>query len=53
MNVLNKDKRYSKYEYSSEAKFEADIVDSTKSFFGKNTIYINAKKNFSNSLGFL
>ena len=44
MNVFRNNKRYSKFRYSNEAEFEADIVENSTIFFGDKTIYIDAKK---------
>lgn len=52
MNVFSIGKKYSEYIYSSEDEFEKDIVTFHKLFFGKKTIYIDAKKKIeSKSLG--
>ncbi len=52
MNVFSIGKKFSEYIYSSEDEFEQDIVTFHKLFFGKKTIYIDAKKKIkSKSLG--
>ncbi len=45
-------KRYIECKYTAEKDFEDEIINSYKTLFGKNTIYINAKKKIeSKSLG--
>ncbi len=52
MTIIGNGKRYSQLEFTAEKDFEEDIVASSKMLFGKNTIYINAKKKVdSKSLG--
>ena len=52
MTIIGNGKRYSQLEFTAEKDFEEDIVASSKILFGKNTIYINAKKKVdSKSLG--
>ena len=52
MTIIGNGKRYSQLEFATEKDFEEDIVASSKILFGKNTIYINAKKKVdSKSLG--
>jgi hypothetical protein len=52
MAVIYNGKRYSLHKYATEKEFEEEIVLSSKLLFGKNTIYINAKKKIeSKSLG--
>ena len=44
MAIIGNGKRYAEHKYSLEKDFEDDVVNSSKTLFGKNTIYINAKK---------
>jgi predicted transport protein len=52
MTIIGNGRRYTQFEYATERDFEEEIVASSKMLFGKNTIYINAKKKVdSKSLG--
>jgi hypothetical protein len=52
MTIIGNCKRYTQFEYATEKDFEEEIVASSRVLFGKNTIYINAKKKVdSKSLG--
>jgi len=52
MTIIGNGKRYTQTKYSSEKDFEEDVVLSSKMLFGRDTIYINAKKKIdSKSLG--
>jgi len=52
MTIICNGKRYTQTKYATEKDFEEDVVVSSKMLFGKNTIYINAKKKIdSKSLG--
>ena len=52
MTIIGNGKRYNQVRYSIEKDFEEDVVASSKMLFGKNTVYINAKKKIdSKSLG--
>ena len=52
MTIIGNGKRYNENKFGVEKDFEDDIVASSKTLFGKNTIYINAKKKIdSKSLG--
>lgn len=52
MAVICNGKRYSLYKFATEKEFEEEIILSSKLLFGKNTVYINAKKKIeSKSLG--
>ncbi len=44
MTIIGNGKRYSEYKFTSEKEFEDDVVNSSKILFGKDTIFINAKK---------
>lgn len=52
MAIYGNNKRYTEYHFKIEKDFEDDVFNSAKTLFGKNTIYINAKKKIeSKSLG--
>jgi hypothetical protein len=52
MTIIGNGRRYTQFRYSNEKDFEEEVVGSSKMLFGKNTIYINAKKRIdSKSLG--
>ena len=52
MIIVSDGRRYAEVKYSSEKDFEDDVVASSRMLFGKDTIYINAKKKIdSKSLG--
>lgn len=52
MAIIGNGKRYADFRYTTEKDFEDDVVGASKVLFGKNTIYINAKKKIeSKSLG--
>ena len=52
MSIVSNGKRFSENKYRSEKEFEDEVVASSKPFFGKSTIFINAKKKIeSKSLG--
>lgn len=52
MIIFKDNKYYTKYFYKTEEEFESDIVKNASIFFGKQTIYIDAKQKIkSNSLG--
>jgi hypothetical protein len=52
MAIIGKGKKYNEARYGNEKEFEEDIVASSKTFFGNNTVFINAKKKVdSKSLG--
>ncbi|MGA7195439.1 MAG: hypothetical protein WBW94_17615 [Anaerolineales bacterium] len=44
MTIIGNGKRYSEVIHASEKEFEDDIVASSRILFGRDTIYINAKK---------
>ena len=44
MTIISNGKKLLEKQFSSEKEFEDDMVSSSKILFGKNTIYINAKK---------
>jgi len=44
MILFKNNLKYSQFSYSSEDDFEKDVLTNTKFFFGKRTIYIEAKK---------
>jgi hypothetical protein len=37
-------KKFTEHKYATEEDFERDVVLSSKEFFGKETVYIDAKK---------
>lgn len=52
MALIGNGKRYTQHKYLLEKDFEDEVVAASKALFGKNTIYINAKKKIeSKSLG--
>jgi len=52
MAVIYNGKRYLLHKFATEKEFEEEIIQSSKLLFGKNTVYINAKKKIeSKSLG--
>ena len=44
MIILQDGQRYTEFKYQLEADFEKEIADSQKAIFGKDTIYIDAKR---------
>jgi predicted transport protein len=52
LDIILDGAKLSQYKYNSEEEFETDIVVSSKSLFGKKTVYIDYKKKISgNALG--
>src|SRR3990172_5786085 len=52
MTIIGNGKRYIEHKFSSEKEFEDEVVEVSNILFGKDTIYINAKKKIeSKSLG--
>lgn len=52
MTIIADGKKYTETRYSNEKEFEEDVIASSKVFFGKGTIFVNAKKKIdSKSLG--
>lgn len=52
MTIISNGKRYLQFKFTIEKDFEEELVAQSKMLFGKNTIYINAKKKIdSKSLG--
>lgn len=52
MDIVLDGMKLSQFKYNSEEEFEADIVASSKSLFGKKTVYIDYKRRISgNALG--
>jgi len=52
MDVFSSGKKFKEYKYQLEDDFEQEVVNSHKLFFGKKTIYIDAKKKIkSKALG--
>lgn len=50
MVIFKDNKYYTKYTYKTEAEFETDVVDNASVFFGKKTIYIDAKKKITSKI---
>jgi predicted transport protein len=52
MAIIANGVKYRPYRYPSESKFEDDVVDSSAILFGRDTVYVDAKKKIeSRSLG--
>jgi hypothetical protein len=52
MAIIGNGKRYTEYKFTSEKDFEDDVVNASNILFGKETVYINAKKKIeAKSLG--
>src|SRR5262245_4065904 len=52
MIIFLKDKKLTEYKYVTEDEFEKEIVSNSKRFFGKDSVYIDAKKKIeSKALG--
>ena len=44
MAIIGNGKRYVESKFPAEKDFEDDVVNSSKTLFGKSTVYINAKE---------